>query len=216
MPCDHKFIKDLNLQNLDFDPEVLIVGTFNPAWPVNNSAQWFYGRTKNNYFWNVLPALYQLKGMRNISLEYQPSAWKAFCRARKIAITDLVSAINDADELSNPHQLLLGDYTDTNIVNNFNDFDLTNLIKILQQFPSIRSVYLTTKAQISFFNEIWNEIERYCKINSIHCRRLLTPSGRARYQIPAGYIPRFPIYTGVLANYILENWYDEWHEKNLF
>ena len=33
MACDHKFNFFLRLEKLDFKPETLIVGTFNPAWP---------------------------------------------------------------------------------------------------------------------------------------------------------------------------------------
>lgn len=215
MPCHHKFIEDLNLENLDFKPEVLIVGTFNPAWPENNQAQWFYGRTRNNYFWDVLPVLYQHHGLRSIPAEEKPLAWKKFCQTQKIAITDLIDSINDADELNNEHHLLLRNYSDSNIADSFNDFALTDVVSLLKKHPSIKSVYLTTRAQIPFFNDIWNAIENYSNINQIHCRRLLTPSGSARYHIPPGYVPQFPVYNGVLANYILENWHQEWHEQNL-
>lgn len=215
MPCNHKFIEDLNLENLDFQPTTLIVGTFNPAWPANNQAQWFYGRTQNNYFWDVLPALYQQAGLRNVPAVDKPSVWERFCLTNRIAITDLIRSVNDADELNNDHHTLLGDYSDSNIANRFNDFALTDVVSLLRAHPSIKSVYLTTKAQIPFFNEIWNSIEIYCEENNIHCRRLLTPSGSARYQIPADYVPQFPVFNGVLANYILENWQQEWHEQNL-
>jgi len=47
MACNHKFIEYLNLENLDFEPTTLIVGTFNPEWPAGNQAEWFYGRTHN-------------------------------------------------------------------------------------------------------------------------------------------------------------------------
>jgi hypothetical protein len=212
MPCNHKFIEDLNLENLDFQPTTLIVGTFNPAWPENNQAQWFYGRIARNYFWDVLPALYQQPALRNLLADEIPVIWKMFCKRHNIAITDLVRSVNDADELNNEHHTFLGDYSDRNIANRFNDFALTDVISLLRQHSSIKSVYLTTKAQIPFFNEIWNAIENYCLENNIHCRRLLTPSGSARYQIPAGYVPQFPAFNGVLANYILENWQQEWHE----
>jgi hypothetical protein len=33
MACNHKFKSFLRLEKLDFKPETLIVGTFNPAWP---------------------------------------------------------------------------------------------------------------------------------------------------------------------------------------
>lgn len=215
MPCKHKFFEDLNLVNLNFEPTTLIVGTFNPAWPANNQSQWFYGRTRNNYFWDVLPALYQQPGLRNIPAANKPLNWKLFCQTHKIAITDLIGSVNDADELNNEHQTFLGDYSDSNIAGRFNDFELTNVIALLKKYHSIQSVYLTTRAQIPFFNEIWNAIETYCSENNIRCRRLLTPSGSARYQIPTSYVPQFPVYNGFLANYILENWHQEWHEQNL-
>jgi len=214
MACKHKFNENLNLENLDFEPEVLIVGTFNPAWPENNQATWFYGRTARNYFWDVLPALYVEPGLRNSSWQDKPAAWKEFCSSRKVAITDLICCINDADEQNNHHQLLLSDYSDSNIVNHFKDFEFTDVVGLLQQFPSIKYVYLTTKGQIPFFNEIWISIENYCANSGVRCRRLLTPSGSARYQIPEGFVPQFPVYNGVLANFILENWQKEWHEQN--
>jgi hypothetical protein len=215
MPCNHKFQEDLTLERLDFEPTTLIVGTFNPAWPDNNQAQWFYGRTRNNYFWDVLPALYGANGLRNIPVQDKPSAWKRFCSQHKIAITDLIGCINDADEDKPLHQELLAGYRDNVIVNNFNDFELTNVISLLQKNPSIKNVYLTTQAQIPVFNNIWNEVEAYCLAHQIHCKKLLTPSGSARYQIPNGYIPQLPVYDGVLANYILENWLQEWNELNI-
>ncbi|WP_411726187.1 hypothetical protein [Methyloglobulus sp.] len=32
MACIHKFASDLNLEQIDFEPTTLIVGTFNPGW----------------------------------------------------------------------------------------------------------------------------------------------------------------------------------------
>lgn len=214
MPCNHKFIEDLNLENLDFEPTTLIIGTFNPAWPENNTAQWFYGRTRNNYFWDVLPKLYQQPALRNLHADEIPVVWKMFCKKHEIAITDLISSINDADEANVKHQTLLGKFEDPDIAKNFKEFELTDVVGLLKTHKSIRSVYLTTKAQITFFNEIWNKIESYCLENKIHCRRLLTPSGGARFQVYSEYVPKYPVFNGVLANYILESWYEDWHEKN--
>lgn len=39
MPCPHKFQEDLNLDKIDFKPETLIQGTFNPTWPEGNYAE---------------------------------------------------------------------------------------------------------------------------------------------------------------------------------
>lgn len=87
MPCNHKFRKHLLLQGLDFEPETLIVGSFNPEWPENNTAQWFYGRTENTYLWDVLPRIYG-----EPSLMDSPVAdWQDFCKRNKVAFTDLIS-----------------------------------------------------------------------------------------------------------------------------
>ncbi|HEY0667920.1 MAG TPA: hypothetical protein VGD22_07070 [Sphingobacteriaceae bacterium] len=214
MPCPHKFIENLNLENLDFTPTTLMVGTFNPAWPANNQAQWFYGRTPNNYFWDVLPALYQQAGLRNINAGDRPVIWKQFCNQYQIGITDLVSWINDADQNNPQHQEWLNGYADAAIAQHFNDFTLTNIVGLLQEHVAIQNVYLTTRAQIPLFNQIWNEVETYCLAHEIHCKRLLTPSGSARYQITDGYNPQFPVFPGVLGNFILENWQQEWHVNN--
>lgn len=215
MPCNHKFIDDLNLERLDFEPETLIVGTFNPEWPDNNQAEWFYGRTARNYFWDVLPALYIQPGLRNIPVQDKLPSWTNLCSQQKIAITDLVTCINDADQNNPQHQEWLAGYNDNAIAQHFHDFELTNIIGLLQQNPTIKNIYLTTRAQIPFFNEIWNEIEAFCLANQMHCRRLLTPSGSAHFQIPAGYVPQFAVYNGVLANFIIENWLQEWHVNHL-
>lgn len=212
MPCPHKFIDDLNLENLDFTPTTLIVGTFNPAWPANNQAKWFYGRTRNNYFWDVLPALFQESGLRNAPVSDRPAVWKQFCNRQRIAITDLISCINDAH--TPLHDALLNGYEDSKIAKHFSDFVITDITGLLQQYRSIQNVFLTTKAQIPLFNQIWNGIDAYCRSHQIYCRRLLTPSGSARYQIPRGYVPRSRVYDGVLANFILENWRQEWYQNN--
>jgi hypothetical protein len=62
MACNHKFKDDLTIDYAkDWNPTTLIVGTFNPEWTDNNSADWFYGRTENNYFWSVTTSLWNGK-----------------------------------------------------------------------------------------------------------------------------------------------------------
>lgn len=98
MACKHKFYNDLN-PILDFEPETLIVGTFNPEFPSTNKAEWFYGRIKNN-FWYVLPKVYGDESLRGKS----PKEWKQFCKKRKIIITDLIASIDDADRTNEEHR----------------------------------------------------------------------------------------------------------------
>ena len=100
MPCHHKFQNHLDITNIDFEPTTLIVGTFNPSWPATNNSEWFYGRTAKNYFWDVLPRLYGEESLINAGAK----EWTQFCRDKHIAITDLISSIDDA-EPDNPGAL---------------------------------------------------------------------------------------------------------------
>ena len=140
MPCTHKFADYLNLDHLDFEPTTLIVGTFNPGWEnINNNAQWFYGRTRNNYFWDVLPRLYENRNLR----QENHIEWKQFCSRNSIALTDLLQSINDANPEDPNHIAAIQNFKDTEIANVFNDFIPTNIIEILQNNPTINKVYLT-------------------------------------------------------------------------
>jgi hypothetical protein len=95
MACEHKFINDLQLQYVNWKPKTLFIGTFNPEWLEceNNSAQWFYGRTQRNEFWNILPTTFGQPSL----LEANRLAWINFCREKEIAITDILSSI-EADK----------------------------------------------------------------------------------------------------------------------
>ena len=148
MPCHHKFHQYLNLnkgynnpdiEHLDFEPITLIVGTFNPIWPDGNNADWFYGRVRNNYLWDVLPRLYNYP--HNLRTNgHNHLNWKQFCFDNQIALTDLIYSINDADENNEEHQDILRTYLDTSIADYFEDFTFTQVTDILDQFPSIQNV----------------------------------------------------------------------------
>ena len=168
MPCPHKFQSYLNLERLDFIPETLIVGTFNPDWPEGNYAAWFYGRTGNNYFWDVLPRMYQpdlnLRGS-----EFGAREWKSFCKEHRVGITDLIYCIEDADPGNESHRKALQSYSDASISKHFQEFTFTDIIGLLNRFPSIKNVYLTTQAKINFFNNRWTIVEEY---GLIHGKRV--------------------------------------------
>jgi hypothetical protein len=139
MPCLHKFHDDLNLDNLDFEPITLIVGTFNPSWPEGNPAQWFYGRTRNNYFWDVMPRIMNGDNLRNATV----NEWKPFCRQHYVALTDIITSIDDAEEDNEEHQYILRTYLDTAIADYFEHFTFTNIIGLLEQNPAINRVFFT-------------------------------------------------------------------------
>jgi hypothetical protein len=173
MPCPHKFFADLNLDRIDFEPLTLIVGTFNPAWPANNAAGWFYGRTRNNYLWDVLPRLHGQPDLRNSG----PDDWKAFCRVNRVALTDLLAVILDANEDDPAHRKLLGNYLDSDIATKFREFEFTDMAALLEANSSIRQVYLTRQPGIPLFDSRWALVEQFAGEHperGLHVRQLLT------------------------------------------
>lgn len=206
MPCHNKFSKYLQLQLLDFEPETLIVGTFTPEWP-QNDIPWFYGRTNNNYFWDILPRLYGEPSLLNAG----PDAWKQFCKDKKIALTDLIATIDDADETKKAHPKVLGGYSDKALIYNFEDFVFNDIVKLLKQYPTIKSVYLTRAITESYWRHLWNPAAIYCNHNNLHERKLLTPADEAMYHHSA-YNDQHPdklIHR--LEDYVLMRWREEWH-----
>lgn len=207
MACKHKFIEYLTLERLDFEPTTLIVGTFNPEWPEGNYAEWFYGRTSNNYFWDVLPRIIS----PGLNLRQDgPDVWKKFCSEHKIAITDLIASINDADRNNSLHQKILGKFRDTDISISFHDIERTNIVGFMERFPSIKQVYLTRQFGNPFYDGLWAPIEDYCKAAGIYFAGLLTPSASARFQIKP-YKALNPHDPSPLRNFIYQSWKKQWH-----
>lgn len=206
MPCDHKFKSYLDLTKIDFDPTTLIIGTFNPAWPANNTAEWFYGRTATNFFWDILPRLYGESSL----IHATATDWKRFCRDNRIALTDLIASIDDADPNNPEHTKILGGFSDKALEYNFEDFDFVNIVAILKQHPSIKNVYITRGVTEAFWRHVWNPVAHYCNANQLHERKLLTPTAAASYHHEAhnneseNKIP-------LLEDYLLMRWRQEWH-----
>lgn len=86
---------------------------------------------------------------------------KYFVRKNKIAITDLIFSIEDADSRNPDHQAALMSYSDASISKYFSKIAFTDLVGILERHPSIKNVYLTTQAKIDLFNDKWRTIEKY-------------------------------------------------------
>lgn len=213
MACLHKFHNELYLEGLDYNPTTLIVGTFNPAWPDGNVAEWFYGRThdefgnQNNNFWDVLPRLYGEASLINS----EPNEWKTFCRNHSIAITDLIYSIDDADENNVEHTNLLSTYSDKSIAENFTEHTFVNLIQILENNPAITNIYLTRGIGETFWRMLWNPVRAYANQHNKNQCQLLTPSGYAFYQ-QGRYNNRNPDnQIENLADYILFDWQQKWH-----
>ncbi len=210
MPCEHKFQSYLNLERLDFKPTTLIVGTFNPLWPAKNDAQWFYGRTRRNHFWNVLPRLY---GEASLA-DRTPMEWKAFCARHQIAITDLISCILDADQDNSTHDNILGSYSDKKISESFNEFEFTDIVSLLKNHPTIKNIYLT-RGSDPFWNNLWAPVDAFVTQEERRTNKMiLTPSSYARFSKAAHNRNNPDLrFNGPLNDYILERWQYHWHER---
>ncbi len=201
MACLHKFKEYLSLEKLDFEPATLIVGTFNPSWPESNQAQWFYGRTANNYFWDVLPQVYG----RDSLIDRNPDDWKKFCKEQKIALTDLIASIRDANPDNEDHIAVLKDFSDSGITSKFSQFELVDILELLKNHPSIKKVYFTRSSSELFWKNLWKPVREYINTKGILFAELLTPSGNARFQ-HGKYKKVNPAVKVSLPGYILMRW----------
>lgn len=207
MACNHKFKSELDLSVLDYEPETIIIGTFNPSWPEKNYAEWFYGRTKENHFWEVLPKVYG----ENSLINGNPVFWKIFCKRHLIGVTDLIACINDAD-INNPNHLrILGNYSDGEIIKHFSSFATEHIFKIFKYHNSIKNVYLTCRGNGKFYSNLWNSIKELCKEKGIiNVEDLLTPSRYAGYQYGRARNRNLTEAKNTVE-FILEKWKSKWH-----
>lgn len=214
MACIHKFHEWLDLDRINFQPSTLIVGTFNPSWPIhNNNSDWFYGRThdlngnQNNNFWEVLPRLYGLDSLINANAD----DWKRFCLNQSIAITDIINSVNDANEQNENHERMMGSFKDDDLSESFYDFKLTNIVGILRRYPTIRNVYVTRSISQTYWKNVFYPLRRYCENFGVRLTPLLTPSGYAYIQ--QGTYNRQNTDNALnLPDYILMRWREVWHQ----
>lgn len=207
MPCKHKFHNELTLAHLDYEPEILIVGSFSPEWPADNTAEWFYGRTDESLFWDVLPRVFNSESL----LSAGAVEWRQFCKEHKIAFTDLISEIEDADPASRKHQKMLGGFSDKAIMHNFDDFDFTNIVALLKRHPSIQNVYLTRGITEAFWRHLWSPVMRYANEKGLHERILLTPDSSSTYQFEAFKSDNSSMAVAELSDYLVMRWKQIWH-----
>ncbi|OXE98667.1 hypothetical protein BC749_10742 [Flavobacterium araucananum] len=177
MPCEHKFIEDLQLDYVNWKPKTLFIGTFNPSWLEcpNNNADWFYGRTQRNDFWCILPRIHNeaslIAGNREI--------WIDFCRRNDIAITDILENLLDANQNDNDHREVICKFKDDKLVNF--DVIINNIPKILEKHKSIKQICITRQHLPDFWKECFSDLFEYLNLNpQITLKYLRSPSRGAR------------------------------------
>ena len=142
MPCPHRFLGLHRVNSLfpDWEFETLIIGTFNPSWNFSKgqNADYFYGRTNRNYFWDVLPEVFGFEKLRKSSKD----KWIQFLKICKIGLTDLLLNIDDAVDSNTIHY----DYLKTKAYINIAKFsnlvwNTDNIISLIKK-GKIKSIYI--------------------------------------------------------------------------
>ena len=150
------------LKNRDiYNPEILILGTFNPDLNTNK-ADFFYGR---NYFWTGFKNLFcfnnvQLHCERLATCPYNPSLNEIFsyCKNLKLTFADLIKGVFNSDDNNTILQRAGKEYlyfndTEYNLIldsdlesldrlNKVN-WNTENIIKYLLETPTIKTIYFT-------------------------------------------------------------------------
>ena len=144
--------------------KVLVIGTFNPDI-VCNEAKFFYGR-KKNYFWNLLPKIFNHECLKDKSLELKIN----FLEINNIELTDLILSV-DILEKDIPS------YGDDKL-NKVIEWNTDNILNILKK-KNTQEVYFTRKSFDTKVKNIKTEIDKikmYCENNNIKFKFLPTPS----------------------------------------
>lgn len=194
--CQHKFYHDLNLDYVSWEVTTLFVGTFNPGCckEEDNSANWFYGRTQNNMFWDTLGFIYE--NNPQLGQQGNPEIWKAFCERNKIAVTDLITEINNVNLHGTDYQDLCNGFSDSKLENYIHNNQIVSteiemLIEFSPKLKNLKNVYLTRATANNPWNTLWNPINLICGLKKIHTARLITPGGFNYFQFNANF-PRIP------------------------
>ncbi len=216
MTCPNKFLDDVGLDRLTFDPRILVIGTFTPDCIHREHVQWFHGamgegindHVGGDHFWSVLPRLY---GERSLRFEGAELLWKDFCNEHRIALTDLILGIEDFELSDDPDLENVCSCSEQIHSNAFLKLQLNDILALLAKYPSIGYVYFTGNPDNKYWKKICKPISEYCKANKIYYAGLTAPSevSISRQKVYNSRIhPDAPVQ---LDEYILRSWKDKWH-----
>lgn len=193
--CKHKFINDLNLAYVEWEVQTLFIGTFNPSCSISNSAEWFYGRTENNMFWNTLGYIYENNPLLGESRS--PTLWVQFCERNNLAVSDIISEIKNVDlDNGDDYKNLCKGFSDKKLelyINNKQHIS-SNLVSVIEENPylkKIKNIYFTRKGINHPWNILFDPIINICRQRDISYSPLITPGGYNYFQFNSDF-PRTP------------------------
>lgn len=200
MPCKHKFLKDLSIDYATWEVKTLFIGTFNPEWNScgNNYSNWFYGRTGNNEFWCILPKIHENYSLINGNRW----SWIDFCERNKIAITDILTSLDNAVEDNLTHQQVICGFKDDELSNFENT--TTGIIQILMKHPTIKQICITRQDLPEFWQQAFKETFDWINDHperNISVKFLRSPSRGARRGV-----------VGNFCEFIANRWLEQGYE----
>ena len=149
-----------------YNPEVLILGTFNPD--DGNFADFFYGR---NFFWPIFRMFYnntteysnQKRSPKNLS----PSLNEILdiCSYFKLSFADLVLSTDSKDNL----------IPDENVLDGNIEWNTQNIINFINNTPSLKFIYFTRQKKGDWKVEL-NKISQETPLKILN---IYTPSGQS-------------------------------------
>lgn len=212
MPIKHKFLShkwenDLITENAIlkpklYNPEILILGTFNPNTPNDNHADFFYGR---NWFWPAFKNLFIKNDLIELNRR-MPSNGKPvyplnpelnevfeICKRGKITFADLITCVfPDTDQyiiLKNDNVVFNNE--EFNLINdNIRDgvkglaeldqlkqieWNVENIVSYLEKNKTIKNVYLT-RNPTGIWLKKWKQLKTNKKLENINFKVIYTPS----------------------------------------
>jgi hypothetical protein len=204
MPEHHKFINfdfqdgfitENAILTTKYNPEVLILGTFNPLTNEDdNMADFFYGR---NWFWACMFNIFQHQNIqlttqrKYTQFPYNPTLneIKKFCEKYKLTFADLISRvlfnnnieyelIGNSAFIGHEEYDLIKD-RDLGRLNAINQVEWTTdyLIKYIAENPSIHTVYFTRQPKEPFLTQ-WTILTNHNFGRVVAFNKIFTPSGQ--------------------------------------
>jgi hypothetical protein len=176
-----------------YDPEVIIIGSFNHGWPWNN-ADFFYGR--DMYMWTILANLF-LYNTNNLTSRRNPppnnnrpslnQIFEICCRG-KICFADVIlgtnplvnTIINNANETVDVNNgMYLWDNYGDSIINQMGNAGLLienveNIVKFIRATPSIKHIYFTYNSNNWLVNKKTEILDAFPNISG---SAIFTPTG---------------------------------------
>jgi len=164
------------LDKIPYDPQVLIIGTYNDGNNLGNNADFFYGR---NYFW---PVISNLSNNANILTQRRdavslppgnPTLGQILNLAAQFKLTFADLITNVTTPLPNHNDTHLN----TALKNNTAISNHLRIIDYINRTPSLTHVYCTAKfTGQTHLNNLWGQIVNNVRPNVVF-GKILTPSG---------------------------------------